>query len=153
MGVLELRLSNIGEPHNCLIDTILCLVAIQGKNGVCSMSISTPPGWEHLLPKKIIRRAAYRRVSDEDQKEGTSLSDQLEEIQKAIVKAGGVLKEDLIFTDTMSGRAVYWRDREGLQAMLAAAKRREFDELYITCLDRFGRSVIHQEFMIEELRM
>ncbi len=99
------------------------------------------------------RKAGYRRISDEDsQGKGTSLSDQLDEIKLAVARDNGVLKEEHIFTDNLSGNGKYWRDRDGIQGMLACAKRHEFDDLYISCLDRFGRDVIIQEFLIQELK-
>jgi DNA invertase Pin-like site-specific DNA recombinase len=105
------------------------------------------------MPQKVRRKAGYRRISDEDgQSKGTSLSDQLDAIRAAVIKNGGTLKEEHIFTDTLSGNGKYWRERDGIQDMLAAAKRHEFDDLYITCLDRFGRDVIIQEFLIQELK-
>jgi len=105
------------------------------------------------MPQKIRRCAIYRRISDEDsQRKGTSLSDQLDATRAQIVKDGGVVKEEHIFTDTLSGAGKYWRDRDGIQEMLVCAKRHEFDYLYISELDRFGRDVVIQEFMIQELR-
>ncbi len=60
--------------------------------------------WEFLMPQKIRRCAIYRRISDEDsQGKGTSLSDQLDATKAHIVKDGGVVKEEHIFTDTLSG--------------------------------------------------
>ncbi len=103
--------------------------------------------------QRIRRCAVYRRISKEDsQLKGTSLTDQLDRTKAQIAKDSGVQKEEHIFTDTMSGDGKYWRDRDGVQEVLAAARRHEFDYLYITELDRFGRNVIIQEFMIEELR-
>jgi site-specific DNA recombinase len=65
-------------------------------------------------------------------------------------KRRGVLKEAHIFTDIFTG--TYWRERPGLQAMLTAARRHEFDYLYISELDRLARDVIAQEFVREELK-
>jgi site-specific DNA recombinase len=117
-----------------------------------SASIPIKKGWEFLLPQKIRRCAAYRRISDEDQNKGTSLTDQLDAILESIAKDGGVMKEEHVFTDTLSGNGKYWRDRDGIADMLAAAKRHEYDYLYITCLDRFGRDPVVQEFLIQELK-
>jgi DNA invertase Pin-like site-specific DNA recombinase len=112
----------------------------------------TQQEWSFLMTRPR-RKAGYRRISDEDsQSKGTSLSDQLDAIKLAVAKDGGTLKEEHIFTDTLSGNGKYWRDRDGIQDMLACAKRHEFDDLYITCLDRFGRDVIIQEFLIQELK-
>jgi DNA invertase Pin-like site-specific DNA recombinase len=104
------------------------------------------------MPKPVKRCAVYRRINDDDQKEGTSLSDQLEMAKVVIAKDGGVLKDDHIFTDTLSGNGKYWRDRDGIQRLLTCARRHEFDVLYIQCLDRFGRDVVIQEYLIQELK-
>jgi site-specific DNA recombinase len=106
--------------------------------------------WGFLMPQKIRRCAIYRRISDEDQKKGYSLQEQETLTREAIAKNGGVLKEAHIFTDVYTG--TYWRERPGLQAMLACARRHEFDFLYMTELDRFARDVIAQEFVREELK-
>lgn len=104
------------------------------------------------MPQKVRRNALYRRISTDDQEKGSSLSDQLDAFKAAVIRDGGVFKEDHIFTDTMSGSGKYWRDREGIQNMLVSAKRHEFDYLYVYCLDRFGRDVVIQEFLIQELK-
>jgi DNA invertase Pin-like site-specific DNA recombinase len=52
------------------------------------------------------------------------------------------------FTDEMSGRK---QDRPALQAMLAAARRHEFDVLLVWKLDRLGRSAKHLLQVLDEL--
>lgn len=117
------------------------------------MSTSTlPQEWEFLM-RKPRRCAIYRRISEPDtQSKGTSLSDQYDECMKGIVRDGGIVSPDHVFTDGMSGAGLYWREREGIQELLRCAKRHEYDYLYIDCLDRFGRDYVIQQFLIEELR-
>lgn len=52
------------------------------------------------------------------------------------------------FADEMSGRKA---DRPALQAMLAAARRHEFDVLLVWKLDRLGRSAKHLLQVLDEL--
>lgn len=102
---------------------------------------------------KVRRCAIYRRISEPDtQSKGTSLSDQYDECMRGVIRDGGVVREEHVFTDGLSGAGMYWRERDGIQELLARAKRHEFDYLYIDCLDRFGRDYVVQQFLIEELR-
>src|SRR5579871_4923571 len=118
-----------------------------------TLPIDPPSGeWEYLLPKTIRRNALYRRVSGDDQERGSSLSDQFDAFVTRVGQDGGVFKEEHIFTDVRSGDGKYWRDREGIQALLAAAKRHELDFVYVAALDRFGRDYAVQEFLIQELK-
>lgn len=114
--------------------------------------LPTTPEWEYLMPQKVRRNALYRRVSSEDQEKGSSLSDQFEAFVGCVGIDGGVFKEEHVFTDVRSGDGKHWRDREGIKAMLSAAKRHEFDFVYVYCLDRFGRDPVIQEFLIQELK-
>ncbi len=104
------------------------------------------------MPQKVRRNALYRRVSGDEQEKGSSLTDQFEAFVACVAQDGGTFKEEHIFTDVRSGDGRYWRDREGIQAMLAAAKRHEFDYVYVFCLDRFSRDYAIQEFLIQELK-
>jgi site-specific DNA recombinase len=102
------------------------------------------------MPQRVKRAAIYKRVSDEEQKKGYSLPEQEAKCREALTLEGCSLKESHIFFDVFTGK--YWRERQGLQAMLAAAKRHEFDIVYVTELDRLARNHIHQEIIREELR-
>lgn len=104
------------------------------------------------MPQKVRRNALYRRVSGDDQERGSSLSDQFEAFVVRVSEDGGVFKEEHIFTDVRSADGRYWRDREGIQSLLAGAKRHEFDFVYVFCLDRFSRDYAIQEFLIQELK-
>jgi site-specific DNA recombinase len=115
-----------------------------------SSSIPVRKGWEFLLPKeKILRAALYRRLSDEEQRKGYSLTEQYDALLSAIYADGAILKPEHDFVDIHTAK--YWRQRKKLQEMIAAAKRHEFDRLYIIDLDRFARNLIHQEIIREEL--
>lgn len=115
-----------------------------------SSTIPVQKGWEFLLPKdKIVRAAIYRRLSDEEQRKGYSLQEQHSALLSAIDADGAILKPEHDYCDIHT--ASYWRQRKALQSMIAAAKRQEFDRLYVIDLDRFARNLIHQEIIREEL--
>src|SRR5579859_3966521 len=105
--------------------------------------------WSFLMPQKIIRAAGYKRVSSDKQAEGLSLQFQDEKIRAWAHEQGWLLKEDHIYQDSYSG--AYWRERVGLQEMLKAARRREFDKLILYDLDRFARELPIQIIVHEEL--
>lgn len=117
-----------------------------------SSMLPTTPEWEYLMPQKVRRNALYRRVSSEMQERGSSLTDQFEAFVGRVAQDGGVFREEHIFTDVRSGDGKYWRDREGIQSLLVAAKHHAIDFVYVDCLDRFGRDFGVQEFLIEELK-
>ena len=83
------------------------------------------------MPQKVRRNALYRRVSGDNQEKGSSLTDQFEAFVVRVAEDGGVFKEDHVFTDVRSGDGRYWRDREGIAAMLGCAKRHEIDYVYV----------------------
>ena len=41
---------------------------------------------------------------------------------RGIIRDGGVVREEHVFTDGLSGGGLYWREREGLQELLACAR-------------------------------
>src|SRR5437763_683747 len=106
--------------------------------------------WEYLMPKEtILRIAGYTRLSDENQS-SFSLEFQRKKIRQWCSENGGVMSDEHIFTDVKSAK--YWRDRKGLQALIAAAKRHEFDVLVMYRLDRFSRNRDHQIIIREQLQ-
>jgi DNA invertase Pin-like site-specific DNA recombinase len=78
-----------------------------------------------------MRIAAYARVSTEDQ----HLDAQLTPLRAYGARVGADVAE---YTDTLSGRRP---KRPGLDALLAAVRRREVDVVAIVKLDRLARSV------------
>jgi site-specific DNA recombinase len=101
--------------------------------------------------KYIGKRAAkYKRLSDEGQEEGYSLEFQEEKISEAIALEGCTFDEKHSWKDTHTGMEIF--ERPGLNALRAAAKRREFDVLFLYKLDRFSRVDWQQEMVRQELK-
>lgn len=91
--------------------------------------------------KELTRAALYARVSTGDQDVEVQLAELREWAERADV-------EVVEFIDVKSGRR---RDRPGLDALLEAARRREFDAVVVVRLDRVARSLSHMAQVGEEL--
>ncbi len=101
------------------------------------------------MPKdKVIRGAAYIRISDEKQEKNYSIAFQREKIAAYFRERGIILKEEHIFIETYTGKV--WRQRKVLQNSLAAAKRHEFDVLAMYKLDRLSREPDDQIILREQ---
>jgi site-specific DNA recombinase len=106
--------------------------------------------WEYLLPQKILRGAAYIRISDEKQEKNYSVAFQREKIITHFREQGVSIKQEHIFIDTYTGKV--WRQRKNLQMALAAAKRHEFDILGMYKLDRLSREPDDQIILREQFQ-
>jgi DNA invertase Pin-like site-specific DNA recombinase len=90
----------------------------------------------------MTKAAIYARVSTDRQ----DSANQMPDLQNyATFKRLDIVQT---FADEMSGRKA---DRPALQAMLAAARRHEFDVLLVWKLDRLGRSAKHLLQVLDEL--
>jgi DNA invertase Pin-like site-specific DNA recombinase len=89
-----------------------------------------------------MRCATYYRVSTDDQ----NLDRQVVELREFASR----MQWNLIgeYSDKLSGAQ---RSRPGLNAMMEAAERREFDVLMVWALDRVGRSTLHTLEIVEKL--
>ena len=89
--------------------------------------------------KKIIRAATYVRVSSDEQVKGYSLTFQKEENIEALKKDGALPPEEKhIYVD--DGYTGTNGNRPALQMMTEAAKRKEFDVIYVWKIDRLFRN-------------
>ncbi len=89
--------------------------------------------------KKIIRAATYVRVSSDEQVKGYSLTFQKEENIEALKKDGAIPPEEKhIYID--DGYTGINGNRPALQMMIEAAKRKEFDVIYVWKIDRLFRN-------------
>ena len=94
---------------------------------------------EYQKNNKIIRAATYVRVSSDEQVKGYSLTFQKEENIEAIKKDGAMPPEEKhIYID--DGYTGINGNRPALQVMVEAAKRKEFDVIYIWKIDRLFRN-------------
>jgi len=92
-----------------------------------------------IKDKKIIRAATYVRVSSDEQVKGYSLTFQKEENIEAIKKDGALPPEEKhIYID--DGYTGINGNRPALQMMIEAAKRKEFDVIYVWKIDRLFRN-------------
>jgi len=88
---------------------------------------------------KIIRAATYVRVSSDEQVKGHSLTFQKEENIETIIKNGALPPEEKhIYID--DGYTGINGNRPALQMMIEAAKRKEFDVIYVWKIDRLFRN-------------
>jgi site-specific DNA recombinase len=95
-----------------------------------------------------LRAAKYRRVSTLEQaRTGYSLDAQDRDLDRLAAELGAAVVAG--FEDQDSGAE--W-DLPGLNALLAAAKRREFDILLVYDIDRLARSMSKQLVLEEELK-
>src|SRR5712691_8550506 len=93
------------------------------------------------MTTKTTRAAVYARVSTHDQ----TTENQLLELPRYCEARGWTATE---YVDTISGAK---DKRPGLDALMTAAKRRQFDTLLVWRLDRLGRNLHHLVTCIEEL--
>jgi DNA invertase Pin-like site-specific DNA recombinase len=93
------------------------------------------------MTTKTTRAAVYARVSTHDQ----TTENQLLELRRYCEARGWTSTE---YVDTICGAK---DKRPGLDALMVAARRRQFDALLVWRLDRLGRSLSHLVTCIEEL--
>ena len=96
-----------------------------------------------------MRAAIYARYSSENQRP-ESIDDQVSACRKLAAARGYVLGDGQIYTDVAASGAR--KDRTGLNALLGAAERHEFDVLLIDDLSRLARNTLLMLTVLEELR-
>jgi site-specific DNA recombinase len=93
--------------------------------------------------------ALYARVSTARQEQEETIDSQIAEVKQRIIDDGNVLIEKYIYID--EGYSGSMLERPALDAMLDAAKNKEFDALYIYDLGRLSRQLSHLLVVIEQL--
>ena len=83
------------------------------------------------------RAAVYCRYSSENQRE-TSIDDQIASCRRDAAARGFVVLDDHVYVDRARSGASH--DRSGLVALLAAARQRCFEALFVDDLSRLSRS-------------
>jgi len=96
-----------------------------------------------------MRAAIYARYSSENQRP-ESIDDQVSACRKLAAARGYVVDESQIYTDMAASGAR--KDRAGLNTLLQAAERHEFDVLLIDDLSRLARNTLLMLSVLEELR-
>ncbi len=116
-----------------------------------SSTIPVPKGWEFLLPKdKVLRAAGYLRRSDPRKEANFSLGMQKDKIREYCETNNILLSDDFIFFDKYTG--MEWRSRKGMQQTLEVARLRLVDIVVFYRLDRMARDYIDQIVIQEQLR-
>lgn len=95
------------------------------------------------------RAALYARVSTARQEQEETIDSQLAEVRQRIEADDALLGADMVFVD--EGYSGSMLERPALDAMLDAAKNKEFDVLYIYDLGRLSRQLSHLLIVIEQL--
>lgn len=95
------------------------------------------------------RVALYARVSTARQEQEETIDSQLAEVRQRIEADGAVLTSSKTYVD--EGYSGSLLERPSLDAMLDAAKNKEFDVLYIYDLGRLSRQLSHLLIVIEQL--
>lgn len=96
------------------------------------------------MTKRTPRVALYARVSTNDQ----TADNQLRALREHAERAGWTIAAE--FTDhAVSGTK---ERRLGLDALMAEARRRRFDVIAVTALDRLGRNLRHLVTLLDEVQ-
>jgi len=93
--------------------------------------------------------ALYARVSTARQEQEETIDSQISEVKQRIIADGNVLLETHVYID--EGYSGSMLERPALDAMLDAAKNKEFDAVYIYDLGRLSRQLSHLLVVIEQL--
>lgn len=96
------------------------------------------------------RAALTARVSSPKQAADskTSIETQIKHMQAFVQQRGWTLRTEHIFVDAESGTVP---DREGIEAILRLAERKEIDVVVCFVLDRLGRDVVESLILLREL--
>ena len=104
---------------------------------------------QHFAHKRLIKTAAYVRVSHEEQKRhGYSVSAQKQGLQEYANKKGYIIVEWYI--DEAKSARKKSRTRKELMRLVADAKQKKFEMIIFKCIDRWFRN-IQEYYKIQEV--
>jgi DNA invertase Pin-like site-specific DNA recombinase len=104
------------------------------------------------LTKKVATRTAiYARTAVSQERHNDALASQIEQDKAHCQEHGYTVEETHIYSEECNGSTDY-HTRSQLTALLKAAKRREFDIVVVSALDRLSRDYAQVEAIIEELQ-
>ena len=103
-----------------------------------------------LDEKKLIRAAAYARVSTDSDEQFTSFEAQVSYYTQLIESNPEYTFVKVYADEGVSGTLL--KKRKGFNEMLAAARRHEFDLLFTKSLSRFARNTVDSISAIRELK-
>src|SRR5260370_10362380 len=95
--------------------------------------------WEYLMPKRRERMALYIRESDPRLATSTTIESQAKLVREYGKKEGYLYDPELEFREAISAYDVPYMERERLQAMLDAGKRKLFDVLIVSEIRAISR--------------
>lgn len=95
------------------------------------------------------KAALYARVSTARQEQEETIDSQIAEVKQRILNDDALLSSENIYID--EGYSGSMLERPSLDAMLEAAKNKEFDVLYIYDLGRLSRQLSHLLIVTEQL--
>lgn len=102
-------------------------------------SRTTQISWEYLMPKRRERMALYIRESDPRLVTSITIESQAKLVREYGEKEGYIYGPELEFREAISAYEIPYMDRERLQAMLDAAKRKLFDVLVVSEIRAISR--------------
>lgn len=95
-------------------------------------------------PARLARVALYARVSTSDQ----TAENQLRALREHATRAGWTI----VTEHTDHGISGTREKRPGLDALMAGARRRQYDLIAVAALDRLGRNLRHLVTLLDELQ-
>lgn len=95
------------------------------------------------------KAALYARVSTARQEQEETIDSQIAEVKQRILNDDALLSSENVYID--EGYSGSMLERPSLDAMLEAAKNKEFDVLYIYDLGRLSRQLSHLLIVTEQL--
>src|SRR6266568_7459926 len=88
--------------------------------------------WEYFMPKRKERMALYIRESDPRLATSTTIESQAKLVREYGEKEGYMYDPELEFREAISAYEIPYMERERLQVMLDAARRKLFDVLVVS---------------------
>src|SRR5205807_5303436 len=95
--------------------------------------------WEYLMPKRKERMALYIRESDPRLAISTTIESQAKLVREYGEKEGYLYDPELEFREAISAYEIPYVEREQLQKLLDAARRKLFDVLVVSEIRAISR--------------
>src|SRR6266568_5250983 len=100
---------------------------------------TAPISWEYFMPKRKERMALYIRESDPRLATSTTIESQAKLVREYGEKEGYMYDPELEFREAISAYEIPYMEREKLQLLLDAAKRKLFDVLVVSEIRAISR--------------
>ncbi len=103
------------------------------------LTSTLPASWEYFMPKRRERMALYIRESDPRLATSTTIESQAKLVREYGEKEGYMYDPELEFREAISAYEIPYMEREKLQLLLDAAKRKLFDVLVVSEIRAISR--------------